>query len=484
MNINEVEKLTGLAKANIRYYESQELLDPPRKENGYRDYSDEHVQLLKKIRLLRTLDMPIEEIRSVIRGETILTEELTRQLTRLQDKQEEAAESEAICRRMLQDGVNFALLEPERYLDASPAEPQKERIVLKLEQDREPPLSIPWQRYFARTFDMGICGLLWFAIASLGFRYRAYTPSTGNNVVNGIVGAVLMLLIEPFLLHFFGTTPGKWLLGMRIEGRHGRNPDLDCAFSRTAQVVFWGLGVGIPFFSIYRLYKSYKTEQEGESLPWEEETEILYRSRSWKGVLSYVFCTALVLLFAFGVFTEAELPLHRGDLTVAQLAENYQFYGRYFNVSRGFDPDENGLFFKSNNRDIVWSDTPIPQIDYEIEDGSVTGITFRCSTECKTYRLVYNYAPEHALLAYSYLLSQDDAGLFRAGVLRKEQDRVMNRIVQEPLGNWEEVLYGVHISQKTEYSGYVKTGDMLYLPDETDPTGSYCLLTFTMTKNH
>ena len=39
MKINEVEKLIGITKKNIRFYEEQGLLSPSRnRENGYRDY--------------------------------------------------------------------------------------------------------------------------------------------------------------------------------------------------------------------------------------------------------------------------------------------------------------------------------------------------------------------------------------------------------------------------------------------------------------
>ena len=49
MNINQVEKMTGVSKRNIRFYEKQGLLSPNREENNYRDYSEQDVNTLKKI---------------------------------------------------------------------------------------------------------------------------------------------------------------------------------------------------------------------------------------------------------------------------------------------------------------------------------------------------------------------------------------------------------------------------------------------------
>ena len=47
MTIKELEERTGMARANIRFYESEGLLSPARQENGYRDYSEEDVKTLE-----------------------------------------------------------------------------------------------------------------------------------------------------------------------------------------------------------------------------------------------------------------------------------------------------------------------------------------------------------------------------------------------------------------------------------------------------
>jgi len=63
VKINQVEQLVGITKGNIRFYEKEGLLNPGRNsENGYREYSEADVVWLKKVRLLRMLDVPIEEI--------------------------------------------------------------------------------------------------------------------------------------------------------------------------------------------------------------------------------------------------------------------------------------------------------------------------------------------------------------------------------------------------------------------------------------
>lgn len=49
MQVNEVENALGITRANIRFYEKEGLLNPARKENGYREYSDEDIEQLKRI---------------------------------------------------------------------------------------------------------------------------------------------------------------------------------------------------------------------------------------------------------------------------------------------------------------------------------------------------------------------------------------------------------------------------------------------------
>ena len=65
MTVKEVEERTGLPRANIRYYESEGLIHPARGENGYRDYRQEDLDTLLKIKLLRQVGFSLEEIRAL-----------------------------------------------------------------------------------------------------------------------------------------------------------------------------------------------------------------------------------------------------------------------------------------------------------------------------------------------------------------------------------------------------------------------------------
>ena len=62
MTIKEIEELSGMPRANIRFYEAEGLLRPDRDANGYRNYSEEDLRILQKIRLLRALHVSLEDI--------------------------------------------------------------------------------------------------------------------------------------------------------------------------------------------------------------------------------------------------------------------------------------------------------------------------------------------------------------------------------------------------------------------------------------
>ncbi len=73
MKINEIENLLGLTRANIRFYEKEGLLTPERKENGYREYSEEDIAILKKIIIFRKLGISLPEIKEILNGDLDLT---------------------------------------------------------------------------------------------------------------------------------------------------------------------------------------------------------------------------------------------------------------------------------------------------------------------------------------------------------------------------------------------------------------------------
>lgn len=117
MKINEVEALAGITKKNIRFYEEQGLLSPRRNpENGYRDYGSEEVQVLRRIKLLRKLDVPIDEIRLMLQGTHTVGDGMRRHLITLERAQRNLHQAMALCQELTGQDIPISQLDTEALL--------------------------------------------------------------------------------------------------------------------------------------------------------------------------------------------------------------------------------------------------------------------------------------------------------------------------------------------------------------------------------
>lgn len=108
MNIKEVEKRTGLKAANIRYYEREGLLCPERnRQNNYREYSQQDVETLDRIRMLRALDVPLEKIAELQKGKLTLPELMEERERDFSDEIKHMERMKDLCRRVKMSGNAF-----------------------------------------------------------------------------------------------------------------------------------------------------------------------------------------------------------------------------------------------------------------------------------------------------------------------------------------------------------------------------------------
>ena len=118
MKINEVEAQVGITKKNIRFYEEQGLLCPRRNpENGYRDYGESDVEVLRRIRLLRKLDVPIDEIRLMLSGSHTLGDGMRRHLICLERQQRNLQQAAELCQELSSQDIPIDQLDPQALLE-------------------------------------------------------------------------------------------------------------------------------------------------------------------------------------------------------------------------------------------------------------------------------------------------------------------------------------------------------------------------------
>ena len=209
MTSKEMEARSGVPRANIRYYESEGLLTPARARNGYRDYSEADLAVLEKIKLLRRLGVPVEELKELRRGSRSLSEALDRRLAELAGERGTLERVERVCGDLRRSGESFETLDPGTYLSAldAPALPAADgeawwkapSAPALPASDALPVYTGLTRRLLARLFDeWGLTFALLAVIALTG-----HNPSLASGLAVQIAVYVIWLFLEPLLLLLF-----------------------------------------------------------------------------------------------------------------------------------------------------------------------------------------------------------------------------------------------------------------------------------------
>ena len=102
-----------------------------------------------------------------------------------------------------------------------------------------------WLRWLARTIDeMLWFTLIWVVAVSTGWLQLWDYLLRGPLLLIG--SALLWIPVESLVLSRFSTTPGKWLLGIRVTDDLGQLLTYPAALKRTALAVCTGAGLGLP----------------------------------------------------------------------------------------------------------------------------------------------------------------------------------------------------------------------------------------------
>lgn len=278
MTIKDMERHTGMSRANIRYYEAEGLLLPHRGENGYRIYSEADAATLLKIRLLRSLGLSLDQIRALQSGVVRLDCILTEHLTELDRQQKSVVHNQEVTRLLIAHGADYTTLEATQYLQILEA---GDRI---LKTDVQKGLNLPWRRYWARCLD--------FYLYSCCIQWLLPINSSGFSLLTGLLA---MLLTEPLFLSRFGTTPGKAIFSIRVTDPEGARLRYGDAMERTWLVLWEGEGLRIPLVTLYFHYKSLTAAESGKPLPWEKDSELsIADDKRWRYGLYIAAVTALL----------------------------------------------------------------------------------------------------------------------------------------------------------------------------------------------
>jgi DNA-binding transcriptional MerR regulator len=480
MTIKEIETLSGMERANIRFYEREGLISPKRMNNGYRDYEEDDLQILLRIKLLRSLHIPLDEIKALSYGTKDLADTLSKQIAKLDQEKQDASYAQDLCRAMREDHVTFADLNAKKYLDGiDRAIEETGSSYFNVSGDEIPQVFHPWRRFLARMLDIFMYTVLWLAFLAFVFHVNLLARSNFSNLLDNYIAVALMLVFEPLLLRLFGTTLGKAIFGLRVGTSNGRRLSYGDGLARTWGVIGAGMGYNLPIYSLVRFWKSYKLCSDKETQPWDECISYTIRDTKWyRGVLYAGTYAVLVFLMVATIYAQ-QLPPNRGDLTVAEFVENYNYYAEFFGVDFGDEYlDENGKWAQKafdGTIHIEIGHTEMPEYKFTAENGYLTGISFEVALN-NNRDWLGSYDTQMLLASIALAGAQDEMRLFS-----KIPGRIAEQIQNSTFEDFGFSEAGIEFSCDTEYSGYTDTRSGFLLPEE-DEAETYFSLKFSIDK--
>lgn len=139
---------------------------------------------------------------------------------------------------------------------------------------RIPRDAAPWVRYGARLIDT------W---TFLGLPLYLSLPRFAPGVAEDPLGRdlaysfalLVYTLVEAVLLATWGTTPGKWVLNMRVTDEHGRPLPFGRAWRRAFTVYWRGMGAGLRLFMLIGQFVGYKALEKTGTTAWDQQTQAM-----------------------------------------------------------------------------------------------------------------------------------------------------------------------------------------------------------------
>lgn len=250
-------------------------------------------------------------------------------------------------------------------------------------------------------------------------------------------------------------------------------------FARTWKVLWRGMGLGIPIWSLYRLWKSYRSCMEEETLEWEYGSEITLKDEKGWRVAAYLIAGAFLTAVFAVAFQASALPKNRGDLTVAEFSENYNYISKYYGYEAGYSLDQEGEWvqtgYSGQGYTIMVGGYELPDYQFTETEGIMTGMSFTMESK-GVDDWIGDYRSEMILSILAFAGAQKEHHIFS-----RELENVVE-IVQKAEGKGFELsVYGIEVSCRMEYSGYVVVPGFGILSPVEDEEKWYSL-SFSMTK--
>lgn len=216
MTIKEMEQLLDIPRATIRFYEKEGLISPDREENGYRDYSKEDLDKIKKVVILRKTGLPVSDIVDLFDGAKTFSEILDDNMINLQKQLDELQGAINLNHKLKELSVDITQLDADQYLDFIENEEKQGHRFMTIAQDiasTEKGVIAEWFGWTSKEGDLYISwwAILRNAILCLGLTGVILCVFRGTwnykNFLDGAIGLLCIMGVEAVLsipLYFLG----------------------------------------------------------------------------------------------------------------------------------------------------------------------------------------------------------------------------------------------------------------------------------------
>ncbi|MGQ3089251.1 MAG: RDD family protein [Methylophilus sp.] len=184
-----------------------------------------------------------------------------------------------------------------------------------------------WKRFFARIFDLWLALLIvtfgsGYILGQVSIAFIEFINNANNHLI-GILYLPLGLVLDAAIYHFFGNTPGKAILGLKVV----KNIDLPLTsreyLSRNFSLWGSGLAFGLPLINLFTMANQFGRLKKGEQASYDIPGDFAVKARPLAGWKWWLFAILFSSLFAVVLFLnikERELQAkHRG------VAANYHW---------------------------------------------------------------------------------------------------------------------------------------------------------------
>lgn len=158
----------------------------------------------------------------------------------------------------------------------------------------------PWTRFFARqcdylTFEFVVLELALFSYLDVR---TVLALSLGELILISFIFKFLWVFFEALLLSMYGTTPGKFIFGIRIYDAEGETLTYGAALKRALLVWVKGMGLALPLMNPIMMILGYRQLANNHETSWDRDSGSTVDHHEYS-VLSPIFYVLSILLLTF-----------------------------------------------------------------------------------------------------------------------------------------------------------------------------------------